>query len=158
MARKKPKLLENRGGLRHHLNPRYPKARWTAERWAFILHRLTGIFLAVYLLAHIFVTSRVAQGQDAWEAIMSSIESNPLGVVGEWILWGVIVFHGLNGIRLILAEALGIGVGDPRRLKVPPEPESVYGKQRALLWIFVVLGFIAWIVGGLILFGEAGWL
>jgi len=154
--RKRIKKMPNRGGLSKHLNPEFPKTEWTAEKWAFILHRLTGIYIAAYLLAHIWVTGH-ATSPGSWESIMSTLHTYRwLETTGEWILWGAVVFHGLNGIRLILVEALGWGIGRPHRPIPPYTPYSNTGLQRPLLWLVVALTLIAWIVGGIILYKDVG--
>src|SRR5512139_360508 len=82
---------------------------WGYERYLYTLHRLTGLGLLLYFLAHIFVTSSRAIGRTAWESAMKSV-SGPIFTLGEYLVFAAFVFHALNGIRLVLVE-LGIAVG-----------------------------------------------
>jgi succinate dehydrogenase / fumarate reductase cytochrome b subunit len=85
--------------------------RWGPDRYLYFLHRLTGLGLLFYFVAHIFVTSARAFGQMRWEAAMGSV-SGPLFLVGEYLIFVAFVFHAINGLRLALVE-VGIGAGPP---------------------------------------------
>ena len=85
--------------------------RWGPDRYLYVLHRITGIGLLLYFLAHILVTSSRALGQDSWESAMGSV-SGPLFVFGEYLVFLAFAFHAVNGVRLALAE-VGIGTGAP---------------------------------------------
>jgi len=70
----------------------------------FILHRLTGLGLLAYLLAHIVaLSSALLSGPAAFDATMQSFSGR--GFVGlEVLLLACLVFHAANGLRIILAE------------------------------------------------------
>lgn len=85
--------------------------RWGPDRYLYTLHRLTGLGLLVYFLAHIVVTSSRAFGQEAWNAAMGAV-SGPIFLVGEYLVFLAFAFHAVNGLRLALAE-VGIGTGSP---------------------------------------------
>lgn len=109
------------------LKPRY----FRTGMWSFVLHRISGIAITVFLLAHIWeVTSVVRGGTQGFDRTMSSLATRPW-VIGEWLLFLALTFHGINGIRLILHD-LGWGVR----------------KQKMLFWI--VMGLSA----ALIAFGS----
>jgi succinate dehydrogenase / fumarate reductase cytochrome b subunit len=76
--------------------------------WAFILNRLSALGLTFYLGLHLAVLNKLTQGTQAYNDFVASAQS-PLIKVGEVILIAAVVFHGLNGLRLIL-NALGIGI------------------------------------------------
>ena len=84
-----------------------PRAR-QAGSWAFILNRLSALGLTFYLGLHLVVLNKLAQGTQAYNDFVTSAQS-PLIKVGEVVLIAAVVFHGLNGLRLIL-HALGIGL------------------------------------------------
>lgn len=78
------------------------------EGWlAFILMRLTGIGLVVYLFLHLTVLSTLARGPQAWDAFIALAHS-PLFIAFDAVLIFGMLFHGLNGLRVIL---LGLGFG-----------------------------------------------
>ena len=71
---------------------------------AFFLNRLTGVVLVLYLLAHMVVLSQITAGPAGWDALVRMFGSRPF-LAGDVLLVGAIVFHGLNGFRVILLTA-----------------------------------------------------
>ena len=90
-----------------------PRARQVGS-WAFLLNRLSALGLTFYLGLHLVVLNKLAQGTQAYNDFVASAQS-PLIKLGEVILIAAVVFHGLNGLRLIL-HAFGIGVHDQKNL------------------------------------------
>ncbi len=68
--------------------------------WAFILHRLTGIGLIAYLVLHLWMLRLLAQGPQAWDAFIRLAKS-PLFLALDALLLAGLVYHGINGLRLI---------------------------------------------------------
>lgn len=86
--------------LKHSdINP----AHYSMGMWAWVLHRITGILIALYSLAHIAVLSSVLAGTGSFDAVMRFL-SQPLILWLELGLLAAIILHGLNGIRLILFD------------------------------------------------------
>lgn len=75
--------------------------------WA---HRISGVLLSVFLVAHIFTLSSLVRPDD-YNATMRIVGSFPL-VFFEWALAVVVIFHSLNGARLLVYEGLST-VWDP---------------------------------------------
>ena len=75
---------------------------------AFALHRATGILLVLYLFLHFGVLTSLLAGPKAYDG-MIGLMSNPVVEILELGLIFVILYHGLNGVRLVLM-ALNIGV------------------------------------------------
>lgn len=71
--------------------------------WAWILHRVSGIALIGYLFLHIYSVSPLSQGRAAFDAKMQSF-SSPLFMFGEWFLFAFVLFHSLNGVRIVLVD------------------------------------------------------
>ena len=124
--------------------------RWGFERYLYALHRVTGIGLALYFVAHIVVTSSKALGPEAWERAMLAV-SGPVLRVAEYLVFAAVFIHGLNGIRLILVE-LGLAVGKPIE-PVYPYKTSL-GVQRPLAVGAMLLAAAAIIIGGIDIFGH----
>jgi succinate dehydrogenase / fumarate reductase cytochrome b subunit len=116
------------------------------ERYFYSIHRLCGIVLVGYLFVHVYTTSTRLHGPAPWNAFLVTID-NPLFYVGEWLLVAVVAFHGLNGIRLILAE-VGLSIGKPQRPIYPYRPKSLGTRQR-----YIILALM--IIGGILLVGAA---
>lgn len=109
--------------------------KWGLERYAYTLHRLTGLGILFYFLLHILVTSTRAFGQEAWENAMEMVH-HPVFLLGEYLVYAAFAFHAINGIRLVLVE-LGFAVGAPEE-PIYPYKTSL-NVQRPLLWITVLM-------------------
>ncbi len=70
---------------------------------AFALHRLTGVLLGIYLFVHIWVVHHLSHGEAAFNDIMAVVQS-PLFHVLEIGLLGAVLFHALNGVRVVFVE------------------------------------------------------
>jgi succinate dehydrogenase / fumarate reductase cytochrome b subunit len=107
--------------------PRYRPQLWPARyavgAWAFTLHRIAGVAIAVYGLAHLIVIS-LANWGGSFEALMRLFESPPF-LLAELLLVAAILFHALNGFRIILFD-LGIGIE----------------RQKGLFWGLMALGVV----------------
>ena len=86
--------------------------KYTLERYLYLLHRITGLGLILFVIVHLIMTTvfRV-QGQDIWESTMTLLH-NPWFKVGEYLVVVAFSYHALNGLRLIIQE-LGFGLGKP---------------------------------------------
>jgi len=82
--------------------------------WAYVLNRLSGIGLVVYLFLHLGVLSMLAIGPAAWDSFVALAKS-PLVLVMDVVLLAGLLIHGLNGIRITL-NGLGIGVRSQKPL------------------------------------------
>ena len=71
--------------------------------WSWILHRATGVGVLLFLLIHILDTALVCLGPTAYDHVMAIYERplfRPLAV----LLYGSVLYHALNGIRIILID------------------------------------------------------
>jgi succinate dehydrogenase / fumarate reductase cytochrome b subunit len=71
--------------------------------WAWILHRLTGIGLTLYILMHIIALTGLLKGEAAFNEEMK-LFSSPIFLFGEWLLGTLVMFHAINGIRIVLVD------------------------------------------------------
>lgn len=70
----------------------------------FVLHRLTGVALFVYLLAHILtISTAMLSGAEAFDQVMAMLAS-PAFVMVDLALFASLLFHALNGLRIIAHE------------------------------------------------------
>ncbi|MFZ5650868.1 MAG: succinate dehydrogenase, cytochrome b556 subunit [Bacillota bacterium] len=106
---------------------------WTAVgMWAWILHRITGIGLVLYLLLHAtLMSTSLISGAQAFNTTLTTLMTNPVLHFMELLLVGAVIYHGLNGIRLLLFD---IGIGFSR------QKEIFYAAMAlgAIMWIYVV--------------------
>ncbi len=127
------------------------------ERWSYAIHRLTGVVLVGYLMAHIFETFQLGAGSAAWANTMAALHSlGPLEMVGLWIVAGCALYHGGNGIRLILNEMFGKLMGKPILPVYPYSPTSLGKNQRIAVWTITIIVLALWVWAGLYLLAGLG--
>jgi succinate dehydrogenase / fumarate reductase cytochrome b subunit len=107
------------------------------ERYLYILHRVTGLGILLFLLVHLIVTTffRI-QGQEVWEKAMTVL-NNPLFKTGEYLVVVAFVYHALNGLRLILQE-LGFMMAKP----IPPIYPYSDSLRKKRPWTMAIIGII----------------
>jgi succinate dehydrogenase / fumarate reductase cytochrome b subunit len=122
--------------------------RYSVERWAYALQRVTGIGVTAYFLAHILETGNVVGGltvwntppagfaRDIWTATFRFLD-NPLFDMGLVVIGFMLAYHTINGIRLTLTE-FGLLQGKPSRPDFPYEPKSFTKSQRAIFWFSIL--------------------
>ena len=71
--------------------------------WAWIFHRITGIALIAYLFLHVYSLSPLTKGEAAFNAKMAQF-SSPIFMAIEWFLFAFVIFHSLNGIRIVIVD------------------------------------------------------
>ncbi|MFC8046584.1 succinate dehydrogenase, cytochrome b556 subunit [Nocardia sp. NPDC057353] len=99
--------------------------------WSWALHRITGVTLFFFLFVHVLDTALVRVSPEAYNATIETYK-NPLVALMEMGLVVAVLFHALNGVRVILVDFWSQG---PRY-------------QKLMLW--VVLGVTAVLAGGAI--------
>lgn len=143
----------NRRGILGWLNPYH----YNLERWAYIFQRLTGVLILLYVMGHIGDTSFFVGGpfgsgpnQSSW-ALDLSVTENIIGHTILVLVATIVVFHGFNGIRLILAE-YGVIFQKPSRIEYPYKPKGLRTLQQHMIWAAIVLAIVAALWSGSILF------
>jgi succinate dehydrogenase / fumarate reductase, cytochrome b subunit len=84
---------------------------WKATgMWAWLLFRISGLILVFYLGAHIIIISTAAwtEGGTTFTDVMKFLE-NPVALVLDLALVVAVLYHALNGVRIILMD-FGIGI------------------------------------------------
>jgi succinate dehydrogenase / fumarate reductase cytochrome b subunit len=71
--------------------------------WSWLLHRITGVILVIYLFMHIFALSSSTGGETTFNSWLSKLQT-PLTHVLEIGLAAVVAFHLLNGLRITIAD------------------------------------------------------
>lgn len=106
--------------------------------WAWILHRLSGLALILYLLLHVWVIHHLIRGERSFDSIMESFNT-PLFKFLEIGLIGVILYHLFNGLRVTLID-MGVMIE----------------RQKLLFGVAVVLWLISWFAIGAVMFSRLG--
>jgi succinate dehydrogenase / fumarate reductase cytochrome b subunit len=71
--------------------------------WSWVLHRITGVAIFFFLLVHVLDTALVRVSPEAYNAVINTYKTPIIGLA-ELGLVAAILFHGLNGIRVILID------------------------------------------------------
>ena len=72
-------------------------------QWSWFFHRLTGVGVLLFLFAHIVDTLLVAWGPQLYDRVMS-LYAHPFFRAGEVGLFAAVLYHALNGVRIILVD------------------------------------------------------
>ena len=105
---------------------------WTTiGMWAWVLHRLTGLGLVLYLLIHIVLMGlSLLRGEEAFDAALSVLMGSRFFGLLETLLLAAVLYHGFNGIRILLFD-MGLGI-DVRA-------------QKIIFWVFMGMAAILWL-------------
>ncbi|MDA8241365.1 MAG: succinate dehydrogenase, cytochrome b556 subunit [Nitrospiraceae bacterium] len=98
--------------------------------FAWVIHRLTGISLTLYIFLHLYVLSSLRDPAH-YEALMKTMRTPLLRLLDAGLL-GLVLGHGFNGFRLTL-----IDMGISTKL------------QKPLFWVAFVVGALLFILGAL---------
>ena len=71
--------------------------------WSWVLHRITGVAIFFFLLVHVLDTALVRISPEAYNGVIGTYKPPIIGL-GELGLVAAILFHALNGIRVILID------------------------------------------------------
>ncbi len=75
--------------------------------WAWIFHRITGLALTAYICIHIFALSNLQKHKiDNGRAFNEEMAlfTSPFFLFIEWLLFAFVLYHTLNGIRIVLVD------------------------------------------------------
>jgi succinate dehydrogenase / fumarate reductase cytochrome b subunit len=106
--------------------------------WAWILHRLSGLALIFYLCLHIWVINTLTLGEANFNEVMTFLGS-PLFKILEAGLWGVILFHAFNGVRVVIVDFF---------------KGSLF--QKKLFFILITIAFVLWAWGSYMILSHIG--
>jgi len=93
--------------------------RYGPGLWAWLLHRITGLLLGLYLILHLWVLSYAWSGADALNRILAFL-NQPIFHLFDLALFAGFLYHGLNGLRVTVIDLMDVD-------------------QRRLFWVVVVL-------------------
>ncbi len=96
--------------------------------WSWVLHRITGVATFFFLFVHVLDTALVRVNPDTYDAVIDTYK-NPLVGLMEIGLVGVVLYHALNGVRVMLVDFWSKG------------PKY----QRVMLWTILTIWFLVMI-------------
>jgi succinate dehydrogenase / fumarate reductase cytochrome b subunit len=71
--------------------------------WTWVLHRITGVAVFFFLLVHVLDTALVRVSPQAYDLVIASYKT-PIVNLLEVGLVGAVLYHALNGLRVILID------------------------------------------------------
>jgi succinate dehydrogenase / fumarate reductase cytochrome b subunit len=71
--------------------------------WSWVAHRITGVAVFFFLLVHVLDTALVRVSPDAYDLVIASYKT-PIVNLMEVGLVGAVLYHALNGLRIILVD------------------------------------------------------
>ena len=104
--------------------------------WSWVLHRISGAAIFFFLLVHVLDTALVRVSRQAYDSVIATYKTPIIGLM-EVGLVAAVLYHALNGIRVILIDFWSQG---PRH-------------QRLMLWIVGIV-WVAVMVPVLIVLGA----
>ena len=78
------------------------RVSWAQLAW--FGHRASGLGVLLYLFMHIVETSTLLLGPEAYDAAVGIFKNLPARL-GEVVLMAALVYHALNGLRVIAMDA-----------------------------------------------------
>ena len=99
--------------------------------WTWVLHRITGVMIFFFLFAHVIDTSMVRVSPSAYNTAVQTYKNPVVGLM-EVGLVAAVVFHALNGIRVILVDFWEKGPRYQRQMSY-----GVVG-----LWVVLMVPFV----------------
>lgn len=99
-------------------------------QFAWAMHRLTGLGVLLFLIIHIFDTFFVVFGPELYNKVIE-LYRTPLFRVSEIGLAGAVLYHALNGMRIMLMDFF----------------PALLDRQRQLFYAVMVLFFLVFVPG-----------
>lgn len=130
---KRAQAEEGQDGVKTAARPsedpsRFQRYRVRTGMFAWIMHRLTGIGLVVYLVLHVWGL-RAMTSRAAYNDLIAKYHA-PIYKVGEFLLLIAVVYHAMNGLRIVLIDFLGWS----------PEQKRLFWTLGAVALILIVVG------------------
>jgi len=94
--------------------------------WAFLVHRLSGVALAIFLPAHFLVMGLALEGEARLEEFLRWSEQ-PLVIAGEWVLVMLLAVHLAGGLRLLAGKLLAVFAPGPVRIQTATATVQIRG-------------------------------
>lgn len=72
-------------------------------QWSWLLHRVSGLGVMLFLLLHITDIFLVSLGADVFDSVLFVYKAPPFRVLEVFLIFGVL-FHAINGLRIIVVD------------------------------------------------------
>jgi succinate dehydrogenase / fumarate reductase, cytochrome b subunit len=72
-------------------------------QWAYVAHRLSGVGILVFLVAHVVDTALLGWGPETYNHVIG-LYRHPFFRVNEVFLFAAVLYHAINGVRVIVLD------------------------------------------------------
>lgn len=96
--------------------------------WSWVAHRITGVLVFFFLLVHVLDTALVRVSPEAYNTTIETY-MNPIVGLMEIGLVGAVLYHALNGIRIILIDFWSNG----------PKYQAVMLRTIIVIWVVLMI-------------------
>ncbi|MFD3485054.1 MULTISPECIES: succinate dehydrogenase, cytochrome b556 subunit [unclassified Streptomyces] len=104
--------------------------------WSWVAHRVTGVAIFFFLFVHVLDTALVRVSPEAYDDVVATYKTPIVGVL-EYGLVAAVLFHALNGLRVIAVDFWSQGARYQKQMLW-----SVLG-----VWLVLMLGAIYPVLG-----------
>ncbi|MEV0849772.1 succinate dehydrogenase, cytochrome b556 subunit [Streptomyces sp. NPDC049954] len=113
--------------------------------WSWVAHRVTGVLIFFFLFVHVLDTSLVRVSPEAYDDVVSTYKT-PVVALLEYGLVAAILFHALNGLRIIAVDFWSQG----------PRHQKKMFWTATVIWVVLMLGSLYSVLGHAVrqLFGS----
>ncbi|GAA1686120.1 succinate dehydrogenase, cytochrome b556 subunit [Fodinicola feengrottensis] len=73
--------------------------------WSWYAHRVTGFLIFVAVLVHVADRALVLVSPDSYNTV-AAIYTHPAGVLLDVVVFGAVLYHALNGLRIIAIDTI----------------------------------------------------
>ena len=80
-----------------------PIYKGAESQWSWLAHRVTGVAIILFLFAHVIDTAVIGWGPAAYDRVVSVYE-NPLVRLLEYGLVAAVLYHAINGTKILLID------------------------------------------------------
>lgn len=106
--------------------------------WSWVAHRITGVLTFFFLFAHVLDTALVRVSPESYDKVIDTYK-NPFVNLMEIGLVGAVLYHALNGLRIIAVDFWSRG------------PKL----QRQMLWVIVAIWVVVMVPGAYFMFKHS---
>lgn len=102
--------------------------------WAFTAHRVTGFLVLMFLLLHVVDVTLAGISEHLYDTV-HAVYGNILLRLFEVGLLGALVFHALNGLRIIAVDFF----------------DAAVERQKQLAWVVGAITAVVTVAGGIVI-------
>jgi succinate dehydrogenase / fumarate reductase, cytochrome b subunit len=84
-------------------------------QWTWVLHRISGVSILFFLFAHVVDQALVNVSPEAYNRVMDTYRNPVVGLL-EIGLAVLVLYHALNGLRVVLFDFWSKGIAYQRRM------------------------------------------